>query len=82
MIDTGEVDEPQPAIPSSHPSGQPRDVYEQLVNAVQRFRARKLWRTPSAVVRWALLVAAIGVGAALLIALAVQVLVAQLPVGG
>jgi hypothetical protein len=82
MFDTGVVDEPQPAIPSSRPNGQPPDVYQQLVEAVQRFRARKVWRTPSALVRWVLLVAAIGVGTALLIALVVQVLVSQLPGGG
>lgn len=82
MFDTGAVDEPQPAIPSSGPTGQPPDIYQTLVDAVQRFRARRLWRTPSAIVRWGLLVTAIGVGAALLVALAVQILVALLPGGG
>lgn len=82
MFDTGEVDEPQPAIPSSRSSGQPPDIYQSLVDAVQRFRARRVWRTPSAIVRWVLLVAAIGIGAALIIALAVQILVSLLPGGG
>lgn len=82
MFDTGAVDEPQPAIRTPRPIGQPPDVYERLVGAVQRFRARRVWRTPSAIVRWVLLVLAIGVGAALIIALAVQLLVSLLPGGG
>jgi hypothetical protein len=82
MVDTGEVDEPQPAIRGSGSTGHPPDVYERVVDAAQRIRARAAVRTSSALVRWVLLVLAVGLGAALLIALAVQVLVSFLPGAG
>jgi hypothetical protein len=82
MIDTGGVDEPQPAIPTSRSTGHPPDIARRLVETVQNFRARTMVRTSSALVRWVLLVLAVGFGAALLIALAVQLLVSQLPGGG
>ena len=79
MVDTGEVDEPQPAIPASETAGHPPDVYERLVDLVERIRAQTMVRTSSALVRWILLVVAIGVGAAFLVALVVELLVSQLP---
>jgi hypothetical protein len=82
MIDTGEVDEPQPAIPPSGSTGHPPDIYERLVDVVQRIRAQAMVRTSSAMVRWILLVVAIGVGIAFLIAFAVTILVSFLPGGG
>jgi hypothetical protein len=82
MIDTGEVDEPQPAIPPSGSTGHPPDIYERLVDVVQRIRAQAVVRTSSAMVRWILLVVAIGVGIAFLIAFAVTILVSFLPGGG
>jgi hypothetical protein len=53
-----------------------------LLDAGQRLRARTMVRTSSALVRWILLVLAIGVGVALLIALAVTLLVSLLPGAG
>jgi hypothetical protein len=53
-----------------------------VVDAFQAFRARTMVRTSSAMVRWILLVVAVGLSAALLVALAVQLLVSQLPGGG
>ena len=82
MIDTGEVDDPQPAIRPSGSTGHPPDVYRQLVDLVQRIRARAAVRTSSALVRWVLLVVAIGLGAAFLIAFAVTILVSFLPGSG
>jgi cysteine synthase len=82
MIDTGEVDEPQPAIPASGSTGHPPDLYQQLVDVVRRIRAQTAVRTSSALVRWILLVVAIGVGAAFLVAFAVTILVSFLPGGG
>jgi hypothetical protein len=82
MIDTGEMDEPQPAIPPSPATGQPPDAAQRLVDVIQRFRARAMVRTSSAMVRWILLVLAVGFAGALLVALAVQVLVSLLPGGG
>jgi hypothetical protein len=79
MIDTGEVDEPQPAIPTSQTTGHPPDLHQRLVHAAETFRARTVLRTSSALVRWVLLTLAVGFGAALLIALAVQFLVSLLP---
>jgi hypothetical protein len=82
MIDTGEVDEPQPAIPPSGSTGHPPDISQQLVGLVRRIRAQAAVRTSSALVRWILLVVAIGVGIALLIAFAVTILVSFLPGAG
>jgi hypothetical protein len=89
MTDTGEVDDAQPAIPSSPSTGQPPDVYEyldrgykRLVHLVQTIRAHIVFRTSSALVRWILLVLAIGIGAALLVALTIETLVSFLPGGG
>lgn len=82
MVDTGAVDEPQPAIPASGSTGHPPDVFQRLLDAGQRLRARTMVRTSSALVRWILLVLAIGVGVALLIALAVTLLVSLLPGAG
>jgi hypothetical protein len=81
MIDTGGVDEPQPAIPASGSTGHPPDIYERLVDVVRRIRAQTAVRTSSALVRWILLVVAIGVGIAFLIAFAVTILVSFLPGG-
>jgi hypothetical protein len=82
MVDTGDVDEPQPAIPSSGSTGHPPDVFRALADGFQRLRARTAVRTSSALVRWVLLVLAIGVGAAFLIAFAVTILVSFLPGSG
>ena len=82
MVDTGGVDEPQPAIPSSASTGHPPDVFRSLGDAFQRLRARTMVRTSSALVRWVLLVLAIGVGAAFIIAFAVTILVSFLPGSG
>lgn len=82
MVDTGDVDEPQPAIPSSGSTGHPPDVYRAVVDVLQRLRAQTMVRTSSALVRWVLLVLAIGVGAAFLIAFAVTILVSFLPGSG
>jgi len=78
------VDEPQPAIPDSRSTGQPpgQVAVARVVDAFQAFRARAMVRTSSAMVRWIFLVVAVGLGAALLVALAVQLLVSQLPGGG
>lgn len=81
MIDTGGVDELQPAIPPSPPTGQPPEVLGRLVDAARAFRAHTTVRTSSAMVRWILLVLAVGFGAALLVALVVQILISQLPGG-
>jgi hypothetical protein len=82
MVDTGDVDEPQPAIRPSGSIGHPPDVYQQLVDLVQRIRSHVMVRTSSALVRWILLVVGIGVGAAFLVAFAVTILVSFLPGGG
>jgi hypothetical protein len=82
MTDTGEVDDPQPAISTSPSTVQVRDVVERLVHLVQTIRARTVYRTSSALVRWILMVLAIGFGAALLVALGVEILVSFLPGGG
>jgi hypothetical protein len=49
---------------------------------VQRIRAVKMFRASSAAVRWLVLIAIIGVGAALLIAFAVSLLVSLIPSAG
>ena len=82
MIDTGEVDEPQPAIPTAQSTGHPPDLHQRLVQAAETFRARTMLRTSSALVRWVLLVLVVGGGAALLIAFAVTLLVSLLPGAG
>jgi ABC-type transport system involved in cytochrome bd biosynthesis fused ATPase/permease subunit len=82
MIDTGEVDEPQPAIPTSQSTGHPPDLQQRLVQAVQRLRAQTALRTSSALVRWVLLILAVGFGAAMLVAFAVSLLVSLLPGAG
>jgi ABC-type transport system involved in cytochrome bd biosynthesis fused ATPase/permease subunit len=82
MIDTGEVDEPQPAIPTSQTTGHPPDLHQRLVDAAETFRARTMLRTSSALVRWVLLTLAVGFGIALLIAFAVTILVSFLPGAG
>lgn len=82
MIDTGGVERPQPASPTPSSSGHPPDVYQRLVDIVRAIRAQTVFRTSSAMVRWTLLVIGIGLGAALLIALAVQLMVSLLPGGG
>ncbi|HSO97051.1 MAG TPA: hypothetical protein VLV81_13545 [Acidimicrobiia bacterium] len=76
------MDEPQPAIPPSGSTRHPPDVYRGLVDAFQRLRARTMVRTSSALVRWVLLVLAIGFGAAFLVAFAVTILVSFLPGSG
>jgi hypothetical protein len=51
----------------------------QPVRAIRAIRQIRLFRTSSAVVRWVVLVLAIGFGAALIIALVVQLLVSLIP---
>lgn len=76
------MDEPQPAIPASRANPQVQDVLRRVVDAFQELRARTMVRTSSAMVRWILLVVAVGAGVALLVAFAVTLLVSQLPGGG
>jgi len=64
------------------PPRQPVDIFESLVTGVQRIRAVKMFRASSAAVRWVILIAIIGVGAALLIAFAVSLLVSLIPSAG
>src|ERR1700676_4341120 len=40
MFDTGDVDEPQPAIPPSESTAHPADIYDRLVDGIRRIRAR------------------------------------------
>ena len=75
------MDELQPAIPASSPTGHPPDVLQRLVGAFLAFRARTMVRASSAMVRWVLLVMAVGVGVAFLIAFAVTILTSLLPGG-
>jgi hypothetical protein len=52
------------------------------VASVQKIRAVKAFRASSAAVRWVVLVAVIGVGAALLVAFAISLLVSLIPSTG
>ena len=49
------------------------------VALTRRIRAIRLFRTSSAIVRWVVLVVVVGLGAAFLTALAIQVLVSLIP---
>lgn len=82
MTDTGGVGAPQPATPGPRDREPPIDLYAVLVGAVRSFRRWRPFRTSSALVRWALMVALIGVGAAFLIALTVQILISLIPNAG
>jgi len=68
--------------PDQRPPRQPADIFDSLVTGVQRIRAVKMFRASSAAVRWVILIAIIGVGAALLIAFAVSLLVSLIPSAG
>jgi hypothetical protein len=69
----------RPGGPAARP---PIDVYARLIKGVQQIRAIRLFRTSSAMVRWIILVAVIGFGAALLVAFAVSLLVSLIPSTG
>jgi hypothetical protein len=55
------------------------EAFDSFVEAVQRMRAVRWFRASSAAVRWAILVCIIGVGAALLVAFAISLLVSLVP---
>jgi hypothetical protein len=55
------------------------EIFDSVVDSVQRIRAVRMYRASSAAVRWVILIAIIGVGAALLIAFAVSLLVSLVP---
>jgi hypothetical protein len=83
----------QPAEPAGQP---PVDLYvgflefskrflefsKRSIKAVRHVREVRLFRTSSALVRWIVLVVAIGFGAALLIALTINLLVSLVPSSG
>lgn len=93
MVDTGDVDESQPAIQhpperrqpprpdAAHPGGQAPgpDLIAGAAALTRRIRDIRLFRTSSAIVRWTVLVLAVGLGVAFFIALAIQVLVSLIP---
>ena len=55
------------------------EIFDSVVDSVQRIRAVRMYRASSAAVRWVILIAIIGVGAALLIAFAISLLVSLIP---
>lgn len=83
----------QPSDPAGHP---PVDLYvgflelwkrflelaARCIQAVRTIRALRLFRTSSALVRWVVMVVAIGFGAALLVALTINLLVSLIPSSG
>jgi len=90
MVDTGDVNESQPAIQHPAESRQPPgpggaqpapgpDLIGGAVALVRRIRAIRLFRTSSAIVRWIVLVVVVGLGVAFFTALAIQVLVSLIP---
>jgi hypothetical protein len=87
----------RPVVEPAEPAGQPPvDLYvgflefskrflavsKRSIKAVRHVRQVRLFRTSSALVRWIALVVAIGFGAALLIALTINLLVSLVPSSG
>ncbi len=81
---------PAPARAGAAPGSAPEvDFFAGVVSFAQAVRRGvrtvrniKLFRTSSALVRWVVMVVAIGFGAALLVALVVQILVSLIPSAG
>jgi hypothetical protein len=96
MVDTGDVDESQPAIQHpterrqpprpdaahpAHAAGQAPgpDLIAGAAALTRRIRDIRLFRTSSAIVRWTVLVIAVGLGVAFFVALTIEVLVSLIP---
>jgi len=73
---TGTGDASRGAAPAPHTGA---SDWRELAAKVRSLRAVRAYRASSALVRWVVLVVAIGIGAALLMALSVQVLVSLIP---